>query len=148
VNEVIVPVTVTDEKGRFVSDLDKATSASTTKARSRTSASSPASAASRGGRLSDGHEQRQPLQWSHYQDAAIELALNLLPNDKKFSGYLISYSNEAELSVNTTIDPEPIVEKLRKMKPGGGAALYDAIWLACTSRKLVEGEPIEPRRIL
>jgi Ca-activated chloride channel homolog len=26
--------------------------------------------------------------------------------------------------------------------------MYDAIWLACTSRKPLKGEPIEPRRIL
>ncbi|MBV9937942.1 MAG: VWA domain-containing protein, partial [Acidobacteriaceae bacterium] len=31
---------------------------------------------------------------------------------------------------------------------GGGSALFDAIYLACTSRKLVQGEPIEPRRII
>jgi Ca-activated chloride channel family protein len=149
VNEVIVPVTVTDEKGRFVSDLDQADFRI----------------------LDEGKEQKirfftrersQPvvvgflldmsnasrLHWKNYQDAAIELVLNLLPGDKKYSGYLISYSNEAELLVNTTNDSEPIVEKLRKLKPSGGAALYDSIYMACTSRKLVQGEPIEPRRIL
>ena len=149
VNEVIVPVTVTDEKGRFVSDLDKADFRIYDEGKEQTirfftrERNQPVVV----GFLMD-MSNASRLQWSHYQDAAIELALNLLPNDKKFSGYLISYSNDAELAVNTTTDPEPIVEKLRKMKPGGGAALYDAIWLACTSRKLVEGEPIEPRRIL
>ena len=34
------------------------------------------------------------------------------------------------------------------MKPGGGAALYDAIYLACTRRDLVKGEPYEPRRVI
>jgi VWFA-related protein len=34
------------------------------------------------------------------------------------------------------------------MKPGGGAALYDAIYMACTRRELVKGEPIEPRRVI
>ena len=34
------------------------------------------------------------------------------------------------------------------MKPSGGAALYDAIYQACTSRKLIQGEPVEPRRII
>jgi VWFA-related protein len=34
------------------------------------------------------------------------------------------------------------------MKPGGGAALYDAIYLACTRRELVKGEPYEPRRVI
>jgi len=37
---------------------------------------------------------------------------------------------------------------MRKLKPGGGAALYDAVYMACTSRELVKGEPIEPRRVI
>ena len=50
--------------------------------------------------------------------------------------------------MDTTTDPEPMVQKLQKLKPSGGAALYDSIYMACTSRKLIQGEPIEPRRIL
>jgi VWFA-related protein len=41
-----------------------------------------------------------------------------------------------------------MVAKLNRMKPGGGAALYDAIYMACTSRRTVQGEPYEPRRVL
>ncbi len=149
VNEVIVPVTVTDDKGRFVSDLDEKDFKV----------------------IDEGQEQQiqfftrersQPvvvgflidlsnasrLHWKNYQDSAIELALNLLPGEPKFSGYLIGYSNQAELMVDTTTDSEIIAEKLRKLKPGGGSSLYDAIYMACTSRKLVQGEPIEPRRVL
>jgi VWFA-related protein len=149
VNEVIVPVTVTDDKGRFVSDLD-----------------------AKDFRIYDeGKEQKiqfftrergQPvvvgflieqsntmrLYWKTYQDAAIDLISTLMPGDKKFSGYLVSYGNEAELQVNTTNDPESLIEKVRKMKPGGGSSLYDAIYMACTRRDLVKGEPIEPRRVI
>src|ERR1041385_5807131 len=149
VNEVIVPVTVTDEKNRFVSNLD-----------------------GKDFRIFDeGKEQQlhffsrehnQPvvvgflidmsnatrLHWKMYQDAAIELVLNLLPGDKKFAGYLITYGNEAEVAVNTTSDSQPIVEKRGKINPGGGAALYDSIYLACQKRNLVAGEPFDPRRIL
>jgi Ca-activated chloride channel family protein len=149
VNEVIVPVTVTDEKGRFVSNLD----AKDFKI------------------FDDGKEQRieffsrdrnQPvvvgflldlsnntrIHWKNYQDAAVELVLNLLPGDKKYSGYLISYANEAELQVNTTSESDKLVAKMSKLKPGGGSALYDAIYMACMNRQLVEGEPYEPRRVL
>ena len=149
VREVIVPVTVTDIKGRFVSDLD-----------------------SKDFRIFDeGKEQQiqfftrernQPvvvgflldmsnaskIHWKTYQEAAIELIATLLPNDPKYSGYLITYSTEAEVAVNTTEDSEKLIDKVRKIKPGGGAALYDAIWMACTSRKLVKGEPFEPRRVI
>ncbi len=149
VNEVIVPVTVTDDKGRFVSNLE-----------------------ARDFKVYDqGKEQRieffsrdrnQPvvvgflvdlsnnarIHWKNYQDAAIELVLNLLPGDKKYSGYLISYANEPELQVNTTTDSDKLVEKLSKMRPGGGSSLYDAIYMACMRRQLVEGEPYDPRRVL
>ncbi len=150
VNEVIVPITVTDEKGRFVSDLEQKDFQI----------------------LDEGKEQKiefftrersQPvvvgflidmsnasrLHWKNYKDAAVELVQNLIPGDNpKFSGYLITYANDAELAVNTTTDPEPMVQKIEKLKPSGGSALYDSIYLACTNRKLIQGEPIEPRRIL
>jgi VWFA-related protein len=151
VNEVIVPVTVTDDRDRFVTDLE----------------------AKDFHIFDQGREQRieffsrdhnQPvvvgflldlsnanrLHWKIFQDAAKELVWALLPDDQKdkFSGYLITYSNDAELAVNTTSDSDKITEKIDKLKPGGGAALYDAIYQACTTRQLVKGEPYEPRRVI
>ena len=67
---------------------------------------------------------------------------------EQFSGYLVGYSTDAELLVNTTNDPEKLLDRVRKAKPGGGAALFDALYMACTSRTLVKGEPIEPRRVI
>jgi Ca-activated chloride channel family protein len=148
-NEVIVPVTVTDEKGKYISNL----------------------VASDFRVLDEGkpqrikffsHDQKQPIvvgflidlsnsskiHWKTYQDAILELIWGLLPGDPRYSGYLISYSNEAELAVNTTTDSDKLADKVRKMKPGGGAALYDAIYKACTDRSLIRGEPFEPRRII
>ena len=87
-------------------------------------------------------------QWKNFQTAATELVLTLLPGKDKFSGYLIGYGNKAELMVNTTSDAEPFVSKIRDLKPGGGAALFDAIYMACTNRALIQGEPFEPRRVL
>src|SRR5579871_1728432 len=150
VNEVIVPITVTDEKGRFVSDLDEKDfhifdQGKEQKIRFFTRERSQPVVV---GFLMD-ISNASRLHWKNYQDAAIELVQNLVPgNNPKYSGYLISYSNDAELVVNTASDPEPMVQKLEKLKPSGGSALFDAIYLACTSRKLIDGEPIEPRRIL
>ncbi len=153
VNEVIVPVTVTDEKGRFVSNLDQKDFML----------------------LDEGKPQRitfftrernQPvvigflidlsnsnlLHWDKFMEAIQDLVLATIEPegkpDKRFSGYLIGYSTEAELMVNTTEDPEKILERIRKVKPGGGAALFDAVHMACTSRTLVKGEPFEPRRVI
>jgi Ca-activated chloride channel homolog len=149
VNEVVVPVTVTDEKGRFVSDLDK---------KDFTVFEDNKSQAIR----FFTRERNQPvvigflldmsnasrIHWKNFQNATVELIQTLLTGDPKYSGYLIDYAQDAEIAVNTSTDPEPMVEKVRKLKPGGGSALFDAIYLACTSRKPVNGEPIEPRRII
>lgn len=149
VNEVIVPVTVTDDKGRFVSNLDQKDFQILDQGRPQTIQYFT-------------RERNQPVvvgflldlsnssrtQWKNFQNAAADMVLTMLPGDPKFSGYLIGYSNDADVMVNTTTDPEPIVAKIRSLKPGGGSALYDAIYEACTSRTLVQGEPVEPRRIL
>src|SRR5580658_9850007 len=149
VNEVIVPVTVTDEKGRFISNLtrDDFKIFDENKEQKIDFFS---------------HEQSQPIvigflidtsngmmiHWDKYKEAATELMLNLLPGEKKYSGYLITYGNEPELVADTSSDSEKMVEKMRKIKPAGGSALFDAIYMACTSRKTVTGEPYEPRRVL
>ncbi|HTC33103.1 MAG TPA: VWA domain-containing protein [Bryobacteraceae bacterium] len=150
VNEVIVPITVTDDKGRFVSDLDQKDFTILDEGKPQEiqfftrERSQPVVV----GFLVDLSNSSR-LHWKNYQDAAVELVQNLIPGDNpKFSGYLIGYSNTADLLLDTSTDPEPMVQKLQKLKPSGGAALYDSIYMACTSRKLIQGEPIEPRRIL
>lgn len=150
VNEVIVPITVTDDKGRFVSDLEEKDFQILDEGKPQKiefftrERSQPVVV----GFLID-MSNASRLHWKNYKDAAVEMVQNLIPGDNpKYSGYLIAYANEAELVVNTTTDPEPMVQKIEKLKPSGGSALYDAIYMACTSRKLIQGEPIEPRRIL
>jgi VWFA-related protein len=147
--EVIVPVTVTDDKGRFVSNLVKKDFRILDEGRPQNIEFFS-------------HNERQPIvagflidlsnnsriHWTTYQDAILELVWNLLNGDKRFTGYLISYANTADIAVNTTWDSDKIADKVRKMKPGGGAALYDAVYLACTRHDLVKGEPYEPRRVI
>ncbi len=149
VQEVIVPVTVTDSTGKFVSDLAESDfeildEGKTQKIRFFSRERSQPVVV---GFLVD-QSNAVSLQWKTYQEAALDLITTLMPGDPKFSGYLVSYGNEAELKQNTTSDPEKLLQKIRKMKPGGGAALFDAIYMACTTRDLVKGEPIEPRRVI
>jgi Ca-activated chloride channel family protein len=147
--EVIVPVTVTDNKGKFVSNL----------------------VASDFRVLDEGkpqriqffsHAEKQPIvvgflvdqsnamkiHWSKYKELVQELVYNLLPGDARYSGYLISYSNDAELKVDTTSDAEKILAQVDRLKPAGGASMFEAIYKACTTRSLIKGEPYEPRRII
>src|SRR5580698_1131837 len=135
VNEVILPVTVTDDKGRFVSNLNRSDFRIFDEGKEQ--------------KLDFfSHEQSQPIvigflidtsngmkiHWDKYKEAASELMLNLLPGDKRYSGYLITYGNEPELVADTSSDSEKMVDRMRKIKPAGGSALYDAIYMACTSR--------------
>jgi len=149
VNEVIVPVTVTDDKGRFISNLEQKDFQILEQGKPQSieffsrERSQPVVA----GFLLDLSNSSR-AQWKNFQGAATDLVLTLLPGNEKFSGYLIGYGNQAELMVNTTTDPDALVSKIRDLKPGGGAALYDAIYMACTRRALVKGEPVEPRRVL
>jgi len=149
VEEVIVPVTVTDDKGRFVSNLEQKDFEILDEGKPQTiryfsrERSQPVVV----GFLMDLSNSSR-AQWKNFQDAAVDLVLTLLPGKEKFSGYLIGYGNQAELMVDTTSDPENMIAKIRDLKPGGGAALYDAIYMACTSRALIKGEPVEPRRVL
>jgi Ca-activated chloride channel homolog len=154
VKEVIVPVTVTDEKGRFVSDLEQKDFQIFDQGKEQKiefftrERSQPVVV----GFLID-LSNNSRSQWKSWEQAAEEMVLQMLPDDKpevrkKFAGYLVGYSNEAQLLVDTTSDSAPIVEKLRKLKPGGGSAMFDAVYRACTDRKLVNGEPVDPRRVI
>ena len=149
VNEVVVQVTVTDAAGRFVSDLkqpDFEVYDQGVKQEIRFFSAERSQPVVVGILVDLSNSMR--VRWENYRDIAVELALALLPGDRKYAGYLIGYGNQAEVMVNTTSDPEGIVAKLNKVSPSGGAALYDAIWQACTNRKLVPGEPLEPRSVI
>ncbi len=155
ISEVIVPVTVTDDKGKFVSNLDakdfelydegvKQKISFFTRERNQPVVI---------GYLID-LSNTNKLHWDKFKEAIVELIVATMDPDGKgtvreqFSGYLVGYSTDAELLVNTTNDPEKLLDRVRKAKPGGGAALFDALYMACTSRTLVKGEPIEPRRVI
>src|SRR5690242_6053255 len=129
VNEVIVPVTVTDDKNRFVSNLEVKDFRVFDEGKEQKIQyfSRDTKQAVVVGFILDMSNQTR-VHWKTYQDAMQEMVLNLMPGDKKFSGYLLSAGNTAELLVDTTQDSQKLVEKIGKMKPGGGVALYDAIY--------------------
>ncbi len=151
VNEVIVPITVTDDKGKFVSDLTRGDFKIFDEGKEQkiTYFNAEREQPIVVGFLLDTSNLNR-LHWKTFAEATEELVLALLPQEgpKKFAGYLVTYSTTAEVRVDTTNSADKIQEKIKSVKPGGGAALYDALYLACTNRKLVRGEPIEPRRII
>src|SRR5436189_6470697 len=91
VDEVIVPVTVTDDRGRFVSNLDKSDFRVQDEGKDQNirffsrDRNQPVVV----GFLLDMSNATR-IHWKNFQEAATDLVLNLLPGDKKYSGYLIS----------------------------------------------------------
>ncbi len=78
------------------------------------------------------------------QEAAIEFIRGVLAEEKD-RAFLVSYDTRAELMVDFTHDPEQLANGVRNMRPGGGTALYDAIYYACRD-KLPEDRPLEQFR--
>ena len=151
--EIIVPVTVTDSKtGRYLSNLEEKDFRIMDEGRTQKTTffyhDSPGLRQHTViGFLVDLSSSNRS-HWDKFQDATKEMIVNLMPYDKNYTGYLIGYSTTAELKANTTYDPDKLTEAVDRMKPGGGSALYDAIYKACTDRKLVPGEPYQPRRVI
>ena len=78
------------------------------------------------------------------QEAAIEFLQRVLAeeNDRAF---LVSFDTRAELIVDYTNDMEELADGVRRLRAGGGTALYDAIYYACRD-KLPEDQPKEQFR--
>src|SRR6476469_8214876 len=115
VREVSVPVTVTDVQGRFVSDLNAKDFKIFDEGKEQNiefftrERNQPVVV----GFLLD-LSSASKIHWKTYQDAAVDLISTLLPNDPKYTGYLITYSTDAEVAVNTTQDSEKLIERVRK----------------------------------
>lgn len=149
--DVLVPVTVTDDQGKFISNLTKDDFRILDEGRPQLiryflapqERLQPVVV----GFLVD-LSNAQKIFWPTYQEAIRELIWEILPGDPKYSGYLITYRTEANLEINTTTDGTKLADRIAKLKPGGGSALYDAIYMACTRRDVVPGEPYDPRRVI
>jgi VWFA-related protein len=151
VTEVMVPVTITDAEGRFVTGLKK----ENFELYDEGIRQNIRFFAAEGrqpvvvGFLMDLSTSMRTSDWKTFQENATVMISQLMgEGDQRYQGYLVGMSTEAEVMVDTTFNPQSIIDKVNKLTPGGGAALADAIYLACTKRKLVPGEPLDPRRVI
>jgi VWFA-related protein len=67
------------------------------------------------------------------EDAAIEFFYSTLQRGKD-KALVIAFDSLAELLQDFTDDPEKLADKIRKIRAGGGTALYDAIYLAVNQK--------------
>ncbi len=97
--------------------------------------------------LDTSNSARQQL--SFEQDAASEFVFTILRGRNSINQiFLQTFDATSSVLQDFTNDPEMLNEKIRKLKAGGGKALYDAIYFACKEKMLKAGPREGTRRVL
>ncbi len=134
VNRVNILFTVTDKKGRFITDLNK------------------------GDFQVLENKQPQPIiefaaesdlplrlavlidtsnsirdRFRFIQEAAVEFITSVM-RPKVDKALVVSFDSSAELVSDLDGDPEKLAALVRDLRPGGGTALFDAIFFACRDK--------------
>ncbi len=70
------------------------------------------------------------------QEAAIEFINSVMRKQDK--ALAVSFDSSAELVDDLDDNPEKLTNSIRELRPGGGTALYDAIYFACRDKLAAE----------
>ena len=141
VNVVNIPVTVTDKEGRAIVDLKKQdfhifedgqpveikyfTGSQEKEKKPRI----------RVGFLIDLSNTAR-LYYKNYRDSIGDLAFLMMPEGGENEGFLMGYHTEVDTLVDYTRDPYPIMERMEKLKHGGGSSMLGAVYQACNEKLL------------
>ena len=134
VNRVDMLFTVTDRKGRFITDLGKDDFTVFENRRPQTIQEFTA-------------ESDLPLRiailidtsnsirdrFKFEQQAAVDF-INSVIRRGQDRAMLVSFDSSAELVADLIDDPDKLAEGIRSLRPGGGTALYDALYYACRDK--------------
>ncbi|XBH13357.1 VWA domain-containing protein [Edaphobacter paludis] len=148
VNEVNLIFTVTDKKGRFITGLQRQNFGLLDDGRPPEAVlgfTQQTNLPLRVGIMLDTSSSiRQRFQFE--QDSAIEFLLQVLHlNDRAFvEGFDIA----TDVSQGFTNNVDQLNQGIRKLRPGGGTALYDALYKTCRDQMLSLPEPGSVRRAL
>ena len=74
------------------------------------------------------------------QEASIEFINTVVVRPRQDKAMVVSFDTAAELVADLIDDPEKLASAIRGLRPGGGTALYDAIYFACRD-KLQQDQP-------
>src|ERR1700733_4905703 len=81
------------------------------------------------------------------QEAAIEF-LNQTVRKRYNSAFVVGFDATPEVTQNFTDDTEKLDNGVRELRPGGGTALYDALYYACRDKLLKEAQNGPTRRAI
>jgi VWFA-related protein len=148
VNEVNLIFTVTDKKGKFITGLQRENFGLLDDGR-------PPLAVLRftqqtnlplrvGIMLDTSSSIRQRFQFE--QDSAIEFLLQILHRDDR--AFVEGFDIETDVSQDFTNNVDLLNQGIRKLRPGGGTALFDALYKTCRDQMLTLQETTAVRRAL
>ena len=140
VTRVNILFTVSDKKGRFVTDLAK-DNFEVVERRKKQNILEFASESDLPLRLAILIDTSNSIRdrFKFQQEAAIEF-INSVVRPEVDKAIVVSFDTGVELIADLTGDPEKLAEAIRELRPGGGTALYDAIFYACRD-KLMQDKP-------
>jgi VWFA-related protein len=81
------------------------------------------------------------------QEAAIEF-LNQIVRPKTDFAFVLGFDTTAEVTQDFTNDNEKLSRGVRMLRPGGGTALYDAVYYACRDKLRKANDPGGVRRAI
>jgi Ca-activated chloride channel family protein len=148
VTRVNMLFTVMDKKGRFVTDLNKEDFEIIENKRPQViqEFSAETDLPLRLGMLIDTSNSVRD-RFKFEQQAATEFIHSVM-NGSRDKAMVVSFSNEAELVSDLVEDPSKVVKAIDELRPGGGTALYDAIFYACRDKLSVDQPKYKFRRAI
>ena len=141
VTRVNILFTVSDKKGRFVTDLNKDDFEilEEKKPQKILEFSAESNLPLRIAILIDTSNSIRD-RFRFQQEAAIDFINSVIRPDED-KAIVVSFDTAAELVADLTGDAPKLAESIRNLRPGGGTSLYDAIFFACRD-KLVVDKPL------
>ncbi|MFB3813124.1 MAG: VWA domain-containing protein [Terriglobales bacterium] len=146
VDEVNVIFTVSDKHGRFVKDLNQSDFRvfdDRKPPKQIVGFSRQTNLPLRVGLLIDASNSIRD-RFRFEQESAIEF-LNQSIRPKSDLGFVIGFDTTAEVTADFTDDTEKLSQGVRLLRPGGGTAMYDAVYYACRD-KLMKAPQTGPVR--
>lgn len=149
INEVNVVFTVTDKHGKRITDLkqndfkivDDSKPASEIR-----SFHAEANLPLQVGLLIDASSSVRD-RFKFEQESAIEF-LNQTIRKRYDAAFVVGFDATPEVTQNFTDDAEKLAKGVRELRPGGGTAMYDAVYYACRDKLLKEGQKGATRRAI
>jgi Ca-activated chloride channel family protein len=137
VDEVNIVFTVTDNRGRFVKNLNREDINVLDDSRPPKAISdfrNETDLPLRVGLVIDASNSVRD-RFKFEQEAAIEF-LNQIVRPQTDRAFVLGFDSTAEITQDYTDNIEKLAQGVRVLRPGGGTAMYDAIYYACRDRLL------------